>query len=115
MVSKGHSATLVAATLAICRSSLYRRKKPRGSRADRTYDEQIVMACGEKRGVRLSTCGLVVAAEDRTASESEACVAGDGVFDMCERRSYNVTQRGSRSSRAVLYEKKSSDDRPPMP
>lgn len=48
MVSKGHSATLVAGTLAICRSSLYRRKKPRGSRADRTYDEQIVMACGEK-------------------------------------------------------------------
>jgi hypothetical protein len=24
------------------------RKQPRGSRADRTYDEQIVMACGEK-------------------------------------------------------------------
>jgi putative transposase len=27
---------------------LYYRKKPRGSWADRTYDEQIVMACGEK-------------------------------------------------------------------
>jgi len=38
----------VAATLAISRSSLYYRKRPRGSRADRTYDEQIVMACGEK-------------------------------------------------------------------
>jgi len=35
-------------TLAISRSSLYYRKRPRGSRADRTYDEQIVMACGEK-------------------------------------------------------------------
>jgi transposase InsO family protein len=48
MVSEGYTATLVAATLAISRSSLYYRKKPRGSRADRTYDEPIVMACGEK-------------------------------------------------------------------
>ena len=43
MVTEGYTATLVAATLAISRSSLYYRKKPRGSRADRTYDEQIVM------------------------------------------------------------------------
>jgi putative transposase len=48
MVSEGYTATLVAATLAIGRSSLYYRKKPRGSRADRNYDEPIVMACGEK-------------------------------------------------------------------
>src|ERR1700728_2289335 len=48
MVRQGYTATLVAATLAISRSSLYYRKKPRGSRADRTYDEQIVDACGEK-------------------------------------------------------------------
>ena len=48
LVTEGHPATLVAVTLAISRSSLYYRKKPRGSRADRTYDEQIVMACGEK-------------------------------------------------------------------
>ena len=48
MVTEGYTATLVAATLAISRSSLYYRKKPRGSRADRTYDERIVMACGEK-------------------------------------------------------------------
>ena len=48
MVTQGYTATLVAATLAISRSSLYYRKKPRGSRADRTYDEQIVVACGEK-------------------------------------------------------------------
>jgi hypothetical protein len=48
MVVQGYTATLVAATLAISRSSLYYRKRPRGSRADRTYDEQIVMACGEK-------------------------------------------------------------------
>jgi hypothetical protein len=47
MVSEGYTATLVAATLAISRLSLYYRKKPRGSRADRTYDEQIVVACGE--------------------------------------------------------------------
>src|SRR5437016_2687189 len=48
MLTQGYAATLVAATLAISRSSLYYRKKPRGSRADRTYDEQIVIACGEK-------------------------------------------------------------------
>src|SRR5260370_5514828 len=43
MMTEGYTATLVAATLAISRSSLYYRKKPRGSRADRTYHEQIVM------------------------------------------------------------------------
>src|SRR5260370_3284889 len=48
MMTEGYRATLVAATLAISRSSRYYRKRPRGSRADRTYDEQIVMACGEK-------------------------------------------------------------------
>jgi putative transposase len=48
MVTQGYPATLIAATLAISRSSLYYQKKPRGSRADRTYDEQIVVACGEK-------------------------------------------------------------------
>ena len=48
MVTQGYTATLVAATLTISRSSLYYRKKPRGSRADRTCDEQIVVACGEK-------------------------------------------------------------------
>ena len=48
MVIQGYTPTLVAATLAISRSSLYYRKKPRGSRADRSYDEQIVVARGEK-------------------------------------------------------------------
>ena len=48
LVAQGQTATLVAATLAISRSSLYYRKRPGGSRADRTYDEQIVVACGEK-------------------------------------------------------------------
>ena len=48
LVAQGHTATLVAATLAISRSSLYYRQQPRGSRADRTYDEQIVVACGVK-------------------------------------------------------------------
>jgi putative transposase len=48
LVAQGYTATLVAGTLLISRSSLYYRKKPRGSRADRTYDEQIVVACGEK-------------------------------------------------------------------
>jgi hypothetical protein len=35
MVTQGYTATLVAATLAISRSNLYCRKRPRGSRADR--------------------------------------------------------------------------------
>ena len=48
MVAQGRTATLVATTLAISRSSLYYRKKSRGSRADRRYDQQIVTACGEK-------------------------------------------------------------------
>jgi len=39
---------VVAAALMISRSSLYYRKKPRGSRADRNWDERIVQACGEK-------------------------------------------------------------------
>jgi transposase len=48
MVTQGYTATLEAATLTISRSSRYYQKRPRGSPADRTYDEQIVMACGEK-------------------------------------------------------------------
>jgi len=48
MVSQGYTATVVAATLTISRSSLYYRKKPHGRRADRSCDEQIVVACGEK-------------------------------------------------------------------
>ena len=48
LMATGYAATLVAATLAISRSSLYYQKQPRGSRADRRYDEQIGVACGEK-------------------------------------------------------------------
>ncbi len=78
MLTQGYTATLVAATLAISRSSLYYQKRPRGSRADRTYDEQIVMACGEKQGAygyrRVAWWlqrkkGLLV--------NPQACVAGD--------------------------------------
>ena len=49
MVNERYTATLVAATLAISRSSLYYRKRPRGSRADRSYDERIVVACGKNQ------------------------------------------------------------------
>ena len=48
MVTQGYTATLVATTLATSRSSLYYRKKPRGSRADRSRDEEILVTCGEK-------------------------------------------------------------------
>jgi putative transposase len=47
-VEQGYAATVVAAALVISRSSLYYRKKARGSRADRKWDERIVQACGEK-------------------------------------------------------------------
>ena len=47
-VAQGKPAKLVAETLEISRSSLYYRAKPRASRADRSQDEQIVLACGEK-------------------------------------------------------------------
>ena len=48
LLAQGYAATTVAASLLIIRSSLYYRKKPRGSRADRRDDEHIVLACGEK-------------------------------------------------------------------
>jgi len=48
LVAQGKEAQLVAATLQISRSSLYYRARPRASRADRSQDQQIVHACGEK-------------------------------------------------------------------
>jgi hypothetical protein len=77
MVAEGYTATLVAATLAISRSSLYYRKKPRGSRADRTYDEQIVVACGEKTRVWISPRDLVAAKKRKPPDKSQTCPAGD--------------------------------------
>jgi hypothetical protein len=48
MIAQGYRTTLVAATLAISRSSLYYRKKPRDSWADRICDEQNVwLECPE--------------------------------------------------------------------
>jgi len=38
----------VAETLEISRSSLYYRRHPRASRADRSHDQEIILACGEK-------------------------------------------------------------------
>src|SRR2546428_3731756 len=69
MVSEGYTATLVAATLVISRSSLYYRKKPRGSRADRTYDEQIVMACAEKLAYGYRRVGGGGRREERRAGD----------------------------------------------
>jgi len=47
-VEQGYERARVAAVLTISRSSLYCRKRPRGSRADRRWDSQIVAACGTK-------------------------------------------------------------------
>jgi len=49
LVAQGKEAKLVAETLAISRSSLYyQRREPRRDRSDRSQDESIVLACGEK-------------------------------------------------------------------
>ena len=48
LVAQGKEAKLVAATLEISRSSLYYRAHPRGSRADCSRDQEIILACGEK-------------------------------------------------------------------
>jgi putative transposase len=48
MVEQGYQRQFVAGGLAISRSSLYYRNRPRGSRADRRWDSQIVAACGTK-------------------------------------------------------------------
>ena len=48
LVAQGKEAKLVAETLSISHSSLYYRKRPHSSRADRTDDERIVAACREK-------------------------------------------------------------------
>ncbi len=48
LVAQGTEASLVAETLSISRSSLYYRKRPHTSRADRSEDMRIVEACGEK-------------------------------------------------------------------
>jgi putative transposase len=47
LVAAGYAVTVVAATLAISRSSLYYRRKLRAPRADRRSDEQIIVTCGE--------------------------------------------------------------------
>jgi transposase InsO family protein len=48
LVAQGNEGKLVAETLQISRSSLYDRRRPRASRADRSQDQEIVLACGEK-------------------------------------------------------------------
>src|SRR6266446_10183955 len=45
LVAQGNEAKLVAATLAISRSSLYYPARPRGSRADRSQDQEIIRTC----------------------------------------------------------------------
>jgi hypothetical protein len=47
-VAIGKEAKLVAETLTISRSSLYYRRRPRASRADRSRDQEIILVCGEK-------------------------------------------------------------------
>jgi putative transposase len=48
LVAQGGEAKLVAETIGISRSSLYYQAKPRVSRANRSQDEVIIAACGDK-------------------------------------------------------------------
>ena len=48
LVAQGGESKLVAETVGISRSSLYYQSKPRVSRADRSQDELIIVACGDK-------------------------------------------------------------------
>ena len=71
MVTSGYTTTLVAATLAISRSSLYCRKKASASRADRSYLRRTDRrGLRRKTRVRISSCGLVAAAKGKPAGES---------------------------------------------
>ena len=47
-MAQGNETKLVAETLHISRSSLYYQAKPRASSADRSRDQEIITACGEK-------------------------------------------------------------------
>ena len=48
LVAQGQEVKLVAETVGISRSSLYYKRRPHGSRADRRFDSIIVEACGAK-------------------------------------------------------------------
>ena len=48
LVAQGSEAKLVAETIGISRSSLYYQPKPHVSRADRSQDAAIIVACGDK-------------------------------------------------------------------
>src|SRR2546421_250997 len=48
IVLEGLKSGNVAEPLAISRSSLYYQARPRGSRADRSQDQEIILVCGEK-------------------------------------------------------------------
>ncbi len=47
-MAQGKETKLVAETLEISRSSLYYQRQPRRDRADRSRDQEIILACGEK-------------------------------------------------------------------
>ena len=48
LVAQGNEVKWVAETIEISRSSLYYRRQPRASRANRSCDQEIITACGEK-------------------------------------------------------------------
>ena len=56
LVAQGNEAKLVAETLEISRSSLYYRRQPHASRADRSHDQEIITACGEKPAYSNTAC-----------------------------------------------------------
>jgi hypothetical protein len=76
-MSAGYTATLVAATLAISRASLYYRQQPHSSRADRRYHEQIVVACGEKPAYGYRRVAWWLRRKENLVVNSQAGAAGD--------------------------------------
>jgi putative transposase len=93
LVAEGQRAQLVAQTLQISRSSLYYQRRPRGCRADRRWDEQIVVACGEKPayGYRRVTWWL--------RRKEELMVNGKRVLRVMRERGLLVTKRRLRARR----------------
>jgi hypothetical protein len=79
------TAPLVAATLVIGWPSLHYRRQPQGSRDDRTYDKQIVVACGEKlaygywrlqrkKGLRVNRKRMLQVTRERGLRARSRCV-----------------------------------------
>jgi hypothetical protein len=88
LVAQGQEVKLVAETVGISRSSLYYKRKPHPSRADRRLDGIIVEACGAKPAYGY-----------RRARPTS--LSGFGSSDLRALNSFTVSRNRSNSSRAA--------------